>query len=38
LCKVCGDLKGDDLPEEVDVWLDFYFGPYPSDGFEGLFW
>lgn len=38
LCKACGDLKGDDLPEEVDVYSDIYFGPYPSDGYEGLFW
>jgi len=37
-CKGCGDLKRDDLPDEVDVYLDLYFGPYPSDGYEGLFW
>jgi len=38
LCQKCGNLKGDDLPEEVDVYSDIYFGPYPSDGYEGLFW
>lgn len=38
LCKNCGDMKGNDLPDEVDVYSDIYFGPYPSDGHEGLFW
>jgi len=38
LCEVCGNLKGDQLPEEVDVYSDIYFGPYPSDGYSGLFW
>lgn len=37
LCETCGNLKGDDLPEEVDVYSDVYFGPYPSDGYMGLF-
>lgn len=38
LCEDCGNLKRDDMPDEVDVYLDLYFGPYPSDGYEGLFW
>ena len=38
LCKDCGDMKGNDLPDEVDVYSDIYFGPYPSDAYEGLFW
>ena len=38
LCESCGNLKGNKLPEEVDVYSDIYFGPYPSDGYEGLFW
>lgn len=38
LCEDCGNLKGDELPEEVDVYSDIYFGPYSSDWFDGLFW
>jgi 5-methylcytosine-specific restriction endonuclease McrA len=38
LCKDCGNMKGNDLPDEVDVYEDIYFGPYASDGYEGLFW
>jgi 5-methylcytosine-specific restriction endonuclease McrA len=38
LCEQCGNLKGDEVPREVHVYSDIYFGPYPSDGFEGLFW
>ena len=38
LCKKCGNLKGNNLPEEIDVYSDIYFGPYPSDGYDGLFW
>lgn len=38
LCKDCGNLKGDELPEEVDVYSDIYFGVYPLDGYAGLFW
>jgi 5-methylcytosine-specific restriction endonuclease McrA len=38
LCTDCGEMKGNDLPDEVDVYSDIYFGPYPSDGYEGLFW
>lgn len=38
LCDSCGNLKGSKLPEEVVVYNDIYFGPYPSDGYEGLFW
>lgn len=38
LCEDCGNFKGDDLPDEVDVYSHIYFDPYPSDGYEGLFW
>lgn len=38
LCKKCGNLKADKLPNEVEVFSDIYFGPHPSDGYEGLFW
>lgn len=38
LCEHCGDEKGDREPEEVTIYSDMYFGPYPSDGYEGLFW
>jgi hypothetical protein len=30
--------KGDCQPEEVEVYSNIYFGPYLSDGYEGLFW
>ena len=38
LCEICGNEKGDSIPDEVKVFSDIYFGPYPSDGYEGLFW
>lgn len=38
LCEECGNMKGNNLPEEIEVFLDIYFGPYPSDSYEGLFW
>jgi 5-methylcytosine-specific restriction endonuclease McrA len=38
LCESCGQRKGNSQPEEVEVYSDIYFGPYPSDGYEGLFW
>ncbi len=38
LCVGCGNLKGDQLPEEVSVYSDLYFGPLPPDSYEGLFW
>ena len=38
LCEKCGQLKGDKIPDEVGVHNAMYFGPYPSDGYEGLFW
>ncbi len=38
LCKSCGNLKGNELPEEIEVYSAIYFGPYPSDSYEGLFW
>jgi len=38
LCDSCGQQKGHSQPEEVGVYSDSYFGPYPSDGYEGLFW
>ena len=38
LCSDCGFIKNDSLPEEVAVYCDIHFGPYPSDSYEGLFW
>ncbi len=38
LCRLCGARKGNQLPEEIEVYSTIYFGPYPSDGYEGLFW
>ena len=38
LCEVCGQLKGNSIPEDVCLICDMHFGPYPSDGYEGLFW
>src|SRR5207253_741857 len=38
LCERCGQRKGSAMPEEVSICDDLYFGPYPSDGYEGLFW
>lgn len=38
LCEVCGNAKGDAMPDQVTVFSDIYFGPQSSDGFEGLFW
>lgn len=38
LCKICGKLKGNRVPTEVTVTSDIYFGPYPPETFEGLFW
>lgn len=37
LCEACGIEKGDSMPDEVKVFSDIYFGPCPSDGYEGLF-
>jgi hypothetical protein len=38
LCEDCGQLKGDRIPNEIIVHDIMYFGLYPSDGYEGLFW
>jgi len=38
LCETCGNLKGDELSDEIDVFTDLYFGPYPLESHEGLFW
>jgi 5-methylcytosine-specific restriction endonuclease McrA len=38
LCEACGQAKGDDLPEEIQVFSDLYFDSPPSDAYEGLFW
>lgn len=38
LCEVCGQAKGDDIPDEVGFFYDIYFERPPSDGYEGLFW
>jgi 5-methylcytosine-specific restriction endonuclease McrA len=38
LCEVCGNRKGDTDSTEVEVYSTIYFGPYPADSYEGLFW
>jgi len=38
LCEPCGQAKANRTPEEIAVHDTMYFGPYPSDGYEGLFW
>jgi len=38
LCEVCGQEKADTEPSERTIYGDIYFGPQPSDGYEGLFW
>lgn len=38
LCERCGQTKGNRVPEEIGVHDTMYFGPYPSDGYEGMFW
>ena len=38
LCDECGNKKGNILPEEISIHSTMYFGRYPSDGYEGLFW
>jgi hypothetical protein len=31
-------MKGSDAAQQVKVVDGLYFGPYPSDSYEGLFW
>lgn len=38
LCEHCGNKKSDRDALEVKIHSLMYFGPYPSDGYEGLFW
>jgi hypothetical protein len=38
LCERCGNKKSDQDASEVKIYSLMYFGPYPSDGYEGLFW
>jgi 5-methylcytosine-specific restriction endonuclease McrA len=38
LCEGCGQLKGNCEPEDITLVNDMYFGPYPADSYEGLFW
>ena len=38
LCTECGSLKTDHKPAEVRIFSDIYFGTYPIDLYEGLFW
>ncbi|HUI06744.1 MAG TPA: HNH endonuclease [Verrucomicrobiae bacterium] len=38
LCEKCGGEKGNAEPSERAVYNTIYFGPQPSDGYEGLFW
>ena len=38
LCAKCGNAKGDQLPDTVEFFSSLYFGSYPVDSYEGLFW
>ena len=38
LCERCGNMKGDKSPEVIEKWNTSYFGPYPPDSYEHLFW
>ncbi len=38
LCERCGIEKADKMPSEVGVYSTIFFGPYPSDSYEGIFW
>ena len=38
LCEKCGQKKGNNPSEEVEVYTNMYFEPCPSDAYEGLFW
>lgn len=38
LCVACGQRKGNGEAGQVTVIDTLYFGPYPSDAYEGLFW
>ena len=38
LCEQCGNSKSDRQPNQVEVCSTIFFGPYPSDSYEGLFW
>ena len=38
LCERCGNKKSDRMPNEVEVYSTIFFGPYPRDSYEGLFW
>ncbi len=38
LCEICGNRKSNSLPEERDVWSAMYFGVFPLDNYEELFW
>ena len=38
LCERCGNIKGDSNPDVIEIWNTSYFGPYPSDSYEHMFW
>lgn len=38
LCEVCGNQKADTTPNEIEIFSTIFFGKYPADGFEGMFW
>jgi len=38
LCECCGNKKANKMPSELEVYSIIFFGPYPSDSYEGLFW
>ncbi len=38
LCDHCGEKKANKMPDEVEVYSTIFWGPYPPDSYEGLFW
>lgn len=38
LCEICGNKKGDSMPNEIEIFSTIYFDKYPTEGFEELFW
>lgn len=38
LCATCGNAKGDQAPTTFEVFENIYFGPYPLDSVDSLFW
>ncbi|MCE5273085.1 HNH endonuclease [bacterium] len=38
LCVECQNIKGNTHPQVKEVWSKMYFGSYPSDSYEHMFW